>query len=125
MNGPKKVYYQNGKLQEETVYKNNKREGLTKWYTDKGKTSIEYNYISGNLDGMQKTYYATDGALNTETMYKENLMNGEHKEYHEDGKTIKISGSYLNDKKNGTWKEFDKEGKLINTQVYKNDVLQK
>jgi antitoxin component YwqK of YwqJK toxin-antitoxin module len=58
-------------------------------------------------------------------MYKENLMNGEHKEYHEDGKTIKISGSYLNDKKNGTWKEFDKEGKLINTQVYKNDVLQK
>jgi len=31
----------------------------------------------------------------------------------------------LNDKKHGTWKEFDKEGKLINTQVYKNDVLQK
>jgi antitoxin component YwqK of YwqJK toxin-antitoxin module len=125
MNGPKKVFYQSGKLQEETIYINDKRNGITKWYTDKGKLSIEYNYVLGSLEGPQKTYYNEDGALNSVTIYKGNAMNGDYVEYFEDGKTIKIVGPYLNDKKNGAWKTYDKTGKIISTQHYKNDVLQK
>ncbi len=119
INGIKKLYNQeNFKLQEEGLFVNNKREGLTRWYYVAGKVSIEYMYKDGNLEGPMKTYYE-NGNISSQGTYVNNELEGDYAEFYEDGNP-KSLGKYLKGKKEGIWKEYDENGKLKN-QKYKND----
>ncbi len=84
--GARKVYYTNGVLGEEAIYKNNLKEGLLKKYNKDGKLIEESTYVKG-------------------------LMQGPYKVYDEAG-NIAITGKFKDDKKNGIWKYFF-EGKLV------------
>ena len=81
-------------MQEDGNYKQGKRDGLVKWFTQQEKPSIEYTYNLGVIEGPAKTYFAS-GKVQTE-------------------------GNYKNDNETGEWKEYDEDGNIIKTIVYDN-----
>ena len=58
-------YYESGKLKEVSNYKNNKREGTSKWYYEDGVLRAERPYKDDKLNGIVKWHYTT-GSLGTE-----------------------------------------------------------
>ena len=87
LHGEKIVYYDNGIVAEESIYKNGLINGIYTHYTLNGKHLKILNYIEGKLHGNAK-YYDEFGELIVE-------------------------GNYVNDQKKGLWKYYDK-GQLIN-----------
>ncbi len=111
LNGIKRLYNQeNLKVQEEGMWVNNLREGLTKWYFNEGTVSIQYTYKKGILEGEMKTFFR-NGNIDSKGTYKNNELEGEYVEFYEDGKP-KTVGSYSKGKKTGTWKVYDENGKM-------------
>ena len=53
-NGTSKIFYDNGKLQEEATYKDDVKNGIARWYTRAGQIMAEYNYIDGSFEGPRK-----------------------------------------------------------------------
>ncbi|SFA88405.1 MORN repeat variant [Flavobacterium swingsii] len=86
LEGSRKVFYTDGKLAEEILYKNNLKEGISKKYSKEGK-------------------------LVEESVFAKDVMQGPYKVYDESGKVV-ISGQFKQDKKNGIWKYYNK-GKLV------------
>ena len=84
--GSRKVFYIDGKIAEEVIYKNNLKEGKSKKYSKEGKLVEESVFANDVLQGPYKVY---DGL----------------------GKVV-ITGQFKKDKKNGIWKYFEK-GKLV------------
>lgn len=116
-NGLYRQFYENGKIQEETWYMDDKKDGLSRWNNKSGMRIAEYNYKAGNFDGIQKTFYDND-SLQSVTFYKDNNLSGESKEYYRNGK-LKISGKYLNGQKEGPWTLYDEMGKVEKVIRYK------
>jgi antitoxin component YwqK of YwqJK toxin-antitoxin module len=146
IDGKKIIYYENsaGKPQEESNFKNDIKDGISKWYTITGDVVAEYNYVNGNLDGIQKEYYAK-GALKSEQIYVKNMPEGEYKEYFDvvkpevpaDNGThpnltkpaetpvigkLKIQGMYVKGEKDGKWTEFDENGAVVKVSKFVNGV---
>ncbi len=48
------MYYDNSKLQEESFYKDGKKQGTAKWYNQKGVLMAEYNYKNDVLKELIK-----------------------------------------------------------------------
>ncbi len=119
-NGTSKIYYDNGKLQEEDTYLNDIKNGISRWYNRSGKLLAEYNYQMGVFEGAQKTYYEND-SVQSYSAYSNNIYNGDYKEFFRNG-VVKVSGKYVNGVKEGTWTEFDETGRALNTKKYKNGV---
>ena len=80
------TYYPNGKITEETDYKNGIKEG-------------------------EDNYYSPDGVLLKNLFYKDDELQGEALYYDAFGNVI-IEGFYKNGKKHGLWKYY-KDGKVI------------
>jgi antitoxin component YwqK of YwqJK toxin-antitoxin module len=119
----KKLYYPNGKKQEESTFVDGVKDGIAKWYDQDENIIAEYNYSKGELNGEQKTFY-TSGTVRTQDTYNNGKQTGEHLEYFENG-TIKQKGNFDKDeKKDGEWIEFDQTGKKIKTVKYKAGTLQ-
>ena len=86
LDGVKTVYYENGKVAEETPYKKDKLSGEAKWYTKANQFIRTTVYLNGERNGQTTNY---------------------------DGKGNKASeGLYKGDKKTGVWKYY-KEGTLV------------
>jgi len=142
INGKKRIYYENsgGKIQEESEYKDDLKNGASNFYTMVGDLVAEFHYVDNMLDGVQKTYYSgkklmseqlyvanvengfwreyyENGKLKTEGTYAKGAPAGTWKEYTEDGK-LKTQGNYLNGEKEGKWQEFDAAGKVVKTTTY-------
>ena len=119
-NGPSKIFYDNGKLQEDATYKEDLKDGVARWFNRTGKLMAEYHYENGMFEGAQKTFYEND-TLQSIATYLHNLYSGPYIEYYRNGR-MKISGQYLNNLKEGEWIEFDETGKAITKTKYKNGV---
>ncbi len=119
-NGLYRIYYDNAKIQEETWYKDDLKNGLSRWNKKSGQKLAEYNYKSGYFDGIQKVYYEND-SLQSVNNYSNNLLSGESKEYYRNGK-VKISGKYILGQKDGAWTEYDELGKVQKVTKYKNGL---
>jgi uncharacterized protein len=111
-------FYETGKIQEESFYRNNQKSGPSRWYNKDGRLIAMYNYVNGQFDGVQRTYYEND-TTQTFSMYGNNVLNGDYKEYYRNGK-LKVSGKYMNGIKEGTWTEYDETGKVAKVLKYKN-----
>lgn len=118
--GITRIYYDNGKIQEEDRFTDDQKDGVSRWYNRSGKLLAEYTYKAGVFDGPQKTYYEND-SLQSVSNYSSNQMNGDYKEFYRNGR-IKVSGKYLNGQKDGPWMEFDETGKATLTKKFKNGV---
>lgn len=113
-------YYDNAKIQEDTYYQNDLKNGSSRWYNKTGRMIAEYNYLNGNFEGEQKTFYDNDTLQNLST-YKNNQLFGDYKEYYRNG-NLKISGKYVDGLKEGAWIEYDELGKPSKTVKYKADI---
>ena len=88
VNGLAKFYNeQTGKLEYETVYVDNMREGLSKKYYPNGKLLSEVIFKKDKEEGILKAYYES-GKPQGEIPYKNGLIHGTVKRYDENGKVI-------------------------------------
>lgn len=87
LEGVRNVFYPNGKIAEEMMYKNNLKNGAYKRYTESGIIIEESNYKNNEFDGLAIFRDPDDG-------------------------TIVSKGKFVNGKKAGIWQFFEK-GKLV------------
>ncbi len=87
LEGLRSVFYASGKIAEETMYKNDLKNGAYKRYTESGIIIEESNYKNNEFDGLAIFRDADDG-------------------------TIVSKGKFVNGKKVGIWQFFQK-GKLV------------
>lgn len=120
INGKKKIYYENssGKIQEESDYKNDIKDGVSNYYSINGDPIVEYIYKNNLIQGVVKSYYPGK-KLMSEQEYKDNIENGFYKEYYETAKP-KIEGNYTNGSMSGIWKNYDEEGRIAGEGSYLN-----
>ncbi len=105
--GTWKKFYEDGKLKEESRYKNDLLNGYLKEYDRKGKLINATLYI----DGVAQTYAEEIATLDIK------------KEYYEDG-TVRREGIYdVTGKENGIFKYYDEKGKIEKTEFYVHGVL--
>ncbi|HZX62045.1 MAG TPA: toxin-antitoxin system YwqK family antitoxin [Bacteroidales bacterium] len=119
-NGSSKIYYDNGKIQEEATFKDEAKNGTVRWYNRAGKVMAEYYYVNGMFEGIQKTFYEND-TLQSFANYSNNNYAGGYQEFYRNGK-LKLTGQYVNGLKEGEWIECDETGKAVKKTKFKNGV---
>lgn len=87
LEGLRSVFYPNGKIAEEMIYKNNLKNGIYKRYTESGIIMEESNYKDDQFDGLAIFRDPDEG-------------------------TIVSKGKFTNGKKTGVWQFYEK-GKLV------------
>ncbi|HXP52567.1 MAG TPA: toxin-antitoxin system YwqK family antitoxin [Bacteroidia bacterium] len=110
INGVKKEYYKNGKLERETPYTNGKKNGTEKFYYESGELYSESPFTDDKANGVCKVYYKS-GKLLSEAPYSNGIENGLDKSYYENGKLMEET-PYVNGKQ-GLEKQFDENGNEI------------
>lgn len=83
LHGEKVVYYEDGKLAEQSNYTNGKLDGISKWFSKYGGVIKEFTYKNDELHGISK-YYNADGQLIAEGIYRNDQKHGIWK-YYENG----------------------------------------
>ena len=122
LNGPKKIYYNDGKPQEEANFVNGKKDGTAKWYYGGGILMTEFTYKNGKLEGIQKNYYKT-GKVQNDVNAINNEYEGVMNEYYESGKP-KATVTYVHGKRQGLYKAMSEDAKtVVITVKYKDDVM--
>ncbi len=124
LNGPKKEYYQNGKVMKEYTLKDGKIEGSYRTYDELGRLVSDQYCRGGVPDGFMKTFYPS-GQLKSEGVVRpDGDISGPSKEYYENG-TIKtesmISGKFPNI--STQTKIYSEDGKLRSESTTSNGEL--
>ena len=105
--GTWKVFYEDGKLKEESRYKNDLLNGYLKEYDQNGKLINATLYI----DGVPQSFTAELAALDI------------RKDYYPNGK-VRVEGIYdITGKENGLFKYFNTKGEIEKTEIYVHGVL--
>ncbi|MCK9421111.1 MAG: hypothetical protein M0Q38_00760 [Bacteroidales bacterium] len=142
------ITYQNGKkngiktsyLDKEIIrenFKNDIKEGYTRYYYPDGKIKQDIPFLKGQEQGFGKEY-GSDGTIITLTEYKRGFIvdrlrinrkdgNGRKQGrwylFYPDG-IVQTEGVYKDDKKNGYFKEYAENGDLIKISKYIDDIIQ-
>ena len=142
------IYYKSGKkngikttwLDKETVkesFRDDIKEGYTRYYYPDGKLKQEIPFIKGLEQGFGKEY-GPDGTIITLTEYKRGFIVDRVRINRKDGNgrkqgrwcifyekgNLKSEVTYRDDKKNGYLKEYSENGDLLKISKYADDVLQ-
>ncbi|HEU4716215.1 MAG TPA: toxin-antitoxin system YwqK family antitoxin [Bacteroidia bacterium] len=141
-----KMYYQNGKMQAQGKYLNQKKDSLWSFYDDLGELLSEEWYKDGLKNGKSITYhpgtkqpaevktfkngleegawiqYYADGKIKGQGTYVAGNYEGKATWYYPDGST-NITGFYQHAVKNGTWLYYDETGKLKGKETWVNGKL--
>ena len=108
-----RVVYGSGKLKKETVYKNNKKQGLEiTWYAG-GCVKEERYYNNGTLDG-PVTYYSKNCKIESIENFKNGVngvKDGLEIVYHSNGR-IKSEGNFKKGNLDGTYKVYKRNGEF-------------
>lgn len=88
--GTEKKYYTSGKIFTESNYQTNKLQGKYQVFYEKGKVLEESNYQNGLKAGESKSYYPS-GKLYAVTNYQQGVLSGGYTTYYESGQ-IKDKG---------------------------------
>ncbi|MFN0214006.1 MAG: hypothetical protein ACKVT2_07095 [Saprospiraceae bacterium] len=116
LDGERKYYTPDGKLESIERYQNNKIHGKFQSFYADGRVKIEQDFLQGALTGYSIRYYP-NGNVQEKVMLKDNVENGPFTEYHENG-NLKTEGTYVPNEENdgvedGELKEYDETGQLI------------
>jgi len=112
LDGFRKLYYPNGKLQITETYQNGVFQGNYQSFYENGQLQLEGEYIKNSMEGTWKGYYDS-GELKEEVFFKNNNENGPFVEYHKNG-NAKTKGQYLDgDNEDGLLQMFNEEGELV------------
>lgn len=111
LNGERKLFYENGQVDQIFHHANGMFEGKYQKFNEQGKLTNEGQYVNNVASGIWKRWYDS-GQLMEEVSISDNMENGPFKEYYENGK-IKAEGSYLDgENENGELKMYDENGEL-------------
>ena len=121
----------NGKYEEheynklicEGTYKEGRKNGVFKMYSDEGRLKEEKPYKDGKLDGAHKTYYTT-GKVERERNYRMGKQDGKELSYDFDG-TLRMDHTYKDGKQVGKQFTFMKGTYELHETVYYNENGQK
>jgi len=117
-----KKYSENGKLLEQSNYKNGVLNGRRLIYFSNGKVEIEENYVLGKLHGEYLKFFE-NGDIEQSGLYADNMMSGVWRTYYkENHKQLKEEVGFANNVENGPFKEFYLNGKLHYIGKYKDEV---
>ena len=104
-----KWYDEKGVIQREESYAKEIADGTWKWYDEGGNLTQESNFKQGLKDGSWKWYEY--GTLQREENYTQDIEDGVWKWYYADGQ-LEIEGSYKQGLMDGLWKWYDEIGNL-------------
>lgn len=107
-----KTYYDNGNLEEETPYKNDKEEGTRRFYYKSGKLASELSYRNGKREGIAKKYFE-NGNLWIEISFENDSVKNARIDYYESGDILAEIPYNADDNINGIIKAYDKGKNLI------------
>ncbi len=112
LHGERKLYYENGQVDQIFNHANGMFEGKYQKFNEQGRLTNEGQYVNNMASGIWKRWYDT-GELMEEVGIADNLENGPFKEYHKNGK-LKAEGNYLDgENENGELKMYDENGELV------------
>ena len=105
-------FYYNKQLHIQSLYINDKKEGLyQKWYlNDIHQLWIKCNYINNKLNGLYQSWYS-NGQLKIECIYNNNNKHGSYKEWYPNGQ-LWINCYYNNNNLDGIYQSWSKTGHL-------------
>jgi antitoxin component YwqK of YwqJK toxin-antitoxin module len=118
-NGLSEEWYENGAIEGQYYFKNDKLDSDFVKYNTSGIPSYRGTYKDNQLSGKAVTYYS-DGRKWYELNYSNGLLEGEQREYFANGQ-LKFSGTYTAGKKNGSAKDYWSNGKLKDEGENKDD----
>lgn len=121
LDGVKRTYYNDGKVEREIYYKEGQFNGSFRIFSAEGKVVDELNYVAGQKDGLNKYYYS-DGTLLRTEYWDKGVKNGDFKVYYIQGH-LQSHEVYKKGNKEGTWVEYYADQKLKRRAIYKKDVL--
>jgi antitoxin component YwqK of YwqJK toxin-antitoxin module len=134
-NGIKTTYLEKEMIRE--MFRNDVKEGYTRYYYDDGKVKMEIPFVKGLEQGLAKEY-STDGNIITLIEYKRgfvidrvkinrrdhnNLKQGKWYTFYGNG-NIHVEGTYQDDLKEGYFKEYAENGDLVSVDKYVKDIKQ-
>ena len=111
-------YYENGMVESEGRYVNDKSEGVWNYWYENGKLLSCGSFINDLKEG-KWTYWYENGSIKSEGMYKKGNHEGDWVYYFDNG-NIKSMGKYVNGLSEGIWEyrhergEKKAEGKYVN-----------
>lgn len=99
-------FYENGKIKWEGTYKDDKKDGFFREYTEDGNLIIAYKYYGGVI-------------VEDPEEFRDIRV---EKEYYPDAK-IKKEVTFVNGVPHGVCREFSQEGKIMSSKIYRNGYL--
>ncbi len=103
-------YHPNGKVKEETYYKDGIPIGKYTCYHENGKKKQTGEYKDGKQHGTQYEYFE-NGKVQYQYTLSYGRLDGAAREYYENGR-IKSKGTYSNGSKTGVWYYYDEMGQV-------------
>lgn len=118
-NGMTYWYTDKGKIKSQVNFKEGQENGLYTSYYDNGEKKLVVNYVNGQKDGIQKIYF-DNGVLGAQVNYNMGKREGVLTEWDIDG--FKYSEVfYKNNYMVGLKKYYDHKGNVVRTEEYKMD----
>lgn len=110
-NGEYVAYFENGRIQEKSIYLDGLLVGLRTIYDDKGNLEITENYNeTGKLEGKYTVYYPS-GEVKLEKVFNNDLVNGVIKVYYPSGQ-VKEEVTIVDNIENGAFTEYHVNGNI-------------
>lgn len=115
LQGERKYYYPNGKVESIEHYQNGVFQGKYQKFYEDGSIQVEQEYTDGVLEGLSIAYYP-NGVVKEKVTMRQNEENGPFTEYNENG-TLKTEGQYIPGDdlplEQGELREYDESGVLV------------
>lgn len=112
------TYYEDGSKASETPFKDGLKEGEEIQYFPDGNKKMLITYSGGDRNGSLKEWYA-NGSLKKEETYLKNALDGPYTKYYENGNK-ETECSYKNGKLHGLKQQWYENGKLSAKAEYEN-----
>lgn len=120
LEGPYKAYFNNGRLQSEGQYKQNRQTGTWGYYYENGHLRMKGAMLEGKTHALWHYYYE-NGKLSQSGEWEKGVKNGSWKYYYENG-GVRSEGLILHDKYEGLWKYYYEDGKIKATALFEGGV---
>lgn len=116
-----RLFYQNGELAAEGLYRNNKKDSLWKYFSFYDKTiSLTETYSDGTKNGPSVKYYPS-GQPAEKLLWANGKREGEWIQYFESG-SPKLKATFTGDKLNGQFVFYFPNGRIEITGLYKDNL---
>lgn len=115
-------YYQNGKIESELTFVNNRPNGPAKMYFESGQLSEEGNWVGTRWTGPYKLYYENGNVRQQFNYNSLGQRDGQQLYYHPNGK-LAIDMTSKAGKEEGWAKEYNTNGELIKETYHTNGAI--